>query len=69
MLFSIFRIDLYDKSDCNLTKFAGNTKVDGEIDKPERRATTQKHINQLEDWDKKICTRFNKDKCELLHPE
>lgn len=35
--------------------------MEGEIDKPERRATTEKHVKRLEDWDKKICTRFNKD--------
>ena len=69
ILFNIRRNDLGDTSDCTLTKFVGDTKVEGEVDRPERRATTQKHVNQLEDWDKKICTMLNKDKCELLHPE
>ena len=44
-------------------------KAEGKRDKPERRATTLKHINRLEDWDRKICRRFNEDKCEILHPE
>lgn len=45
ILFDIFRKDLGDKNDCTLAKFVGDTKVEGEINKPERRATTQKYVS------------------------
>lgn len=48
------------------SRLVGDTKVEAERVKPERRVTTQK---QLEYWDEKICMRFNKDKCKHLHPE
>ncbi|KAK4807417.1 hypothetical protein QYF61_001180 [Mycteria americana] len=63
-LFDIFINDLDDGIKCTLMKFADDTKVSGEVDTSEGRATLQE---DLEEWASKNLMKFNKDKCKVLH--
>ncbi|CAM4565233.1 unnamed protein product [Lepidochelys olivacea] len=67
VLYSIFINDLEDGVDCTLSKFAGDTKLGGEVDTLEGRDRVQRVPDKLEDWAKRNMMRFNKDKCRALH--
>ncbi|GAB0179918.1 mitochondrial enolase superfamily member 1 [Grus japonensis] len=67
MLFNIFISDLDDRIKCTLMKFVDDTKLCGEADTSERRATLQEDLDRLEEWANKNLMKFNKDKCKVLH--
>lgn len=48
-------------------KFADYTKLSGEIDTLEGRAIQQEDLARLEEWANKNLTKFNEDKCKVLH--
>ncbi|GAB0184902.1 cAMP-dependent protein kinase inhibitor alpha [Grus japonensis] len=50
-----------------LMKFVDDTKLSGEADTSERRATLQEDLDRLEEWANKNLMKFNKDKCKVLH--
>ncbi|PKU47362.1 rna-directed dna polymerase from mobile element jockey-like [Limosa lapponica baueri] len=67
VLFSIFISDLDDEIKCTLMKFADDTKLNGEVDCLERRATLQEELDRLEERANKNLMKFKKDKCKVLH--
>ncbi|KAK4823664.1 hypothetical protein QYF61_005016 [Mycteria americana] len=68
MLFNMFRSDLDDGIKRTLMKFANDTKLSGEVDTLEGRATLKEDLDRLEEWANKNLMKFNKSKCKVLHP-
>ncbi|GAB0204081.1 mitochondrial enolase superfamily member 1 [Grus japonensis] len=66
-LFNIFISDLDDGIKCIPMKFADDTKLSGEVDTSEGRATLQEDLDRLEEWANKNLMKFSKDKCKVLH--
>ncbi|GAB0184934.1 hypothetical protein GRJ2_000958700 [Grus japonensis] len=48
-------------------KFSDDSKLSGEVDASEGRATLQEDLDRLEEWANKNLMKFNKDKCKVLH--
>ncbi|GAB0203189.1 hypothetical protein GRJ2_002784500 [Grus japonensis] len=61
--------DLDDGIKCTIMKFADDTKLSGEMDTSEGKATLQEDLDRLEEWANKNLMKFNKDKCKVLHLE
>ncbi|KAK4827955.1 LOW QUALITY PROTEIN: hypothetical protein QYF61_022657 [Mycteria americana] len=66
VLFNIFLSDLYDGTECTLSKFSSDTKLGGVADRPEGRAAIQ-HVDRLEKWADGNLRKFSKEKCKVLH--
>ncbi|GAB0184430.1 cAMP-dependent protein kinase inhibitor alpha [Grus japonensis] len=62
MLFNIFISDLDDGIKCTLMNFVDDTKLSGEVDTSEGRATLQEDLDKLEEWSNKNLMKFHKDK-------
>ncbi|KAK4832091.1 hypothetical protein QYF61_020706 [Mycteria americana] len=67
ILFSIFINDLDDGTEYTLSKFAGNTKLEGMPDTPEGCVAIQGDLNSLEKWAHRNLMKFIKENCKVLH--
>ncbi|PKU47482.1 rna-directed dna polymerase from mobile element jockey-like [Limosa lapponica baueri] len=67
VLFTIFVGDMDSGIECNLSKFANDTKVCGVVDTLEVRDAIQKDLNRLERWACANLMKFNQAKCKVLH--
>lgn len=67
LLFNIFAGDTDSRIECSLSKFAGDTRLCGEVNRLEGRDTIQRDFDRLDRWDNANLINFNKVKCKALH--
>ena len=67
VLFYIFINDTDDRTECTLSKFAGDTKPSGMVDRAEGRHATHRNLDKLKRWAHVNLMMFNKAKCKVLH--
>jgi len=66
-LFSIFINDLDNGTECTLSKFAHDMKLEGVADIPEDCTAIQRDLGRLEKWADRNLMKFNKGNYKILH--
>ncbi|GAB0183658.1 mitochondrial enolase superfamily member 1 [Grus japonensis] len=66
-LFNIFVGNMDSGIECNLSKFADDTKLCGAVNMLEGRDAIQRDLGRLERWACANCMKFNKVKCKVQH--
>ncbi|GAB0205054.1 hypothetical protein GRJ2_002971000 [Grus japonensis] len=66
-LFNIFVGNMDSHIQCNLSKFANDTKLCGVVDMLEGRDAIHRDLDRLERWACANRMKFNKAKCKVLH--
>jgi len=66
-LLNIFVGNIECEIECNISKFADDTKQCGSIDTLEGRDAIQRDLDRLERWACANLVKFNKTKCKVVH--
>lgn len=60
-------IFISDRTGCTLSKFSGDTKLRGAIDRPDGCADIQRDLSRLGKWANENFIKFNRGKYKVLH--
>ena len=66
-LFTIYINDLNEGIECNISKFADDTKLGGSVRCEEDARRLQGDLDRLVEWANAWQMQYNVDKCEVIH--
>lgn len=67
VLLHVFIRSLEEKTERTLKKFAEHPNLGDAVSMLEDSTTTQRKVDNLEDWANKNLIKFNHNKCKVLH--